>query len=124
MAGVGGFQPHQRLCGAVHQAAGQIQAILAFALRGGGDAVQVLGRQPGEDGVWVFTAVASEQVEDGGESGVVDAMCRGRILRRCFVFYSFSPTHPGRWSAEQRSNESRVASTTKFVTVRHMIQAF
>ncbi len=58
VAGVGGCQPHQQLGGAVHQAAGQVQAIIAFAVSGGGDAVQVLGGQPGEDEIGIVAVVA------------------------------------------------------------------
>lgn len=58
VAGVGGCQSHQQLGGAVHQAAGQVQAVLPFALGGGGDAVQVLGGEAGEDGIRVVAVLA------------------------------------------------------------------
>lgn len=81
-AGVGGCQPHQQLGGAVHQAAGQVQAVLPFALGGGGDAVQVLGGQPGEDGIGFVTALAcsrSRMVVSGASStlSVAAASCGG-----------------------------------------------
>ena len=43
VAGVGRWRAHQEDAGAVHQTADQIEAVLAFALGGGGDALQVLG---------------------------------------------------------------------------------